>query len=365
MSKKRDYRPLSGHEIAFVKKHYLTIGAKRCAQKFGCEIKKIHKLTKKLGIKHTLASRGRLTSLGHFEAKTHYDIPTAQFLDVKMPEVAYFLGYMWADGYVRKTKSGVYALILAILKKDYLMIKHSLKKLGKWRVYEFTNRTGNVNSNIQTANIPLVKWLLEKDYGQKSFVPPTKILNHIPKELHHYFWRGYMDGDGHFRIRGGVYHFSFSARYDYDWSRHVRCLNSLRIKHHISKTIQDAGRASNVVCSNMKGTYTFGSYLYKNREIDKIGLDRKYNKWLECKKRFEEIEKTNAIVIKQDGKQPLTKDLLLDIIREHSGVIGQKTIALHFRLKGWQVSELTKFLMAKKKITYIGNTSSVRYVALV
>lgn len=361
MSRRTPYSP---HEIDIVREHYPWKGAKVCAFILNCSVGKISKIVQSIGLRRTVEQDNFVRSQSHERPDNKQRVPFAQFLKIEKPEVAYLLGYMWADGYVRFTARKVYMFAMLILERDYLVIKKSLDTLGNWRTYRSINCAGNPAISIQTSNIPLVKWLLDMDYGEKSFVAPSKIVNHIPIALRHYFWRGYFDGDGHFRIGGGLYHFSFTADYTYDWTAHSAFLDSLDIDYKISQRTMKRGRKSDIVCSNMAGTYAFGKYIYTNRETDGIGLDRKYNKWLICKKRVEDIQQTKSVQIKQPSTIPLNDDILLEIIKEYSGAINQRTIAKHYNLKGWQVSEMTQRLCRKKMITFTGNRSSVCYVAL-
>lgn len=357
-------QPILQSEIDYIRVHYPSEGGRACAEALRCKVKRIYGITHKIGLKHTSEEIGLITSRANQRKDEDHDVRFVQFIHLERPEVAYLLGYMWADGYVRRNKARAYIFSLAIVKKDYEVIKDVLDRLGHWRIHSFINAAGTPSVAIQTSNIPLIKWLLEMDYGVKLYVAPTKIVNYISEVLRHYFWRGYMDGDGHFRIGGGLYHFSFTADYLYDWIGHTSLLDTLGIQYKISHRIQKEGRKSDVVCSNMAGTYAFGRYIYANREVDGIGLDRKYNKWLICKKRVEDVQRTEAVVLTQSPAIPLDDKILLDIVREHSGVVNQRTIAKHYGLKGWQVSEMTQRLCKKKLITFIGDTSSVRYVAL-
>ncbi len=288
-------------------------------------------------------------------------IDSDQFINIAKPEIAYFLGYLWADGYVSINARKVFVLIFNIASEDAKEISTIMDSPGEWRIYKGVNKQGTEITNYQTSNPTLIKWLIVHGYDRKSYVSPSKILSVIPKHLQHYWWRGYLDGDGHFRIGGGLYHFSFTGDYVSDWSGHTSLLDELGIRYKVSHRLQKEGRKSDVVCSNIEGTYAFGSYIYRGYDKDGIGLLRKYNKWLECKERYEDQKKTDAIVIDIDPETILDKELLIKILKKYEGMISLRQIAKHFGLKWWQVSEMTKYLRDKGRIEIMGRCSLTRY----
>lgn len=133
-----------------------------------------------------------------------YEVSHNFFENIDSEEKAYWLGFLYADGYVRKTKSGSQLKVkLSIKDLEHLKnFKKSLKSEHKitYGVSQTTSKNGTPSySNLCqiTINSKNVVEHLEKNgcVNNKTFKierPPIK------KELIRHFLRGYYDGDGNF-----------------------------------------------------------------------------------------------------------------------------------------------------------------------
>lgn len=217
-------------------------------------------------------------------SKANNKVDIKQFLNIHKPEVAYFLGFLWADGYLNKNTNEV---SIGIISKDMDILFPTFKKIGIWNKYEYKRKKWQQQTEIKFSNFYIHEFLKNNDYLDKSTKSPEKILSKIPEELKHYFFRGLSDGDGCFYYHNsGIYQFSISGTYNQDWGAFNDLLKYLHVENFkLKQTILKNSKSSAIRITNKKGVILFGNYIYKNYEYDKIGLDRKYEKFKIIKER--------------------------------------------------------------------------------
>jgi len=204
------------------------------------------------------------------------------FTNIHSPEIAYLLGMIWADGYVDKKS---FRIMLSISENDANQIESVVSRTGKWsiRTWQPPGKR-KPQKSFTISNKVIHHFLSENDYQSKSVSSACKILNCIPEQLQHYFWRGYFDGDGCIsnRLRHGGHssQMSLSGSFNQDWTFVSKLFATLNIEMKIQK--QEAKhRYSRVVVYNMNDINTFFEYIYPEKKYDGIGLERKYGKWIE------------------------------------------------------------------------------------
>jgi hypothetical protein len=141
-------------------------------------------------------------------------------------KTAYFLGFLWADGYLYGKEGHYMQAHITMVKDDYDdLVEYFPKDLGKFLSYEQKQKDEKHKSKIyfRLKNPSFAYFLYKNDYKDKSCVSPIKILNKIPESLHKFFWLGYFDGDGCFYAGKNCPSFSVSGNIDQDWS----CLETL------------------------------------------------------------------------------------------------------------------------------------------
>lgn len=106
------------------------------------------------------------------------------FTNITKPEVAYFLGYFYADGSIRGDGK---APALTIQKEDGFEIAPLIHSFGKVSQYEYKKKGKKDIITFKFYSRGLWNFLFEHDYNEKSTRSADKILSKIPKELHHYF----------------------------------------------------------------------------------------------------------------------------------------------------------------------------------
>ena len=204
----------------------------------------------------------------------------SNFINFKTPENVYLLGFLWADGSVAKDRNRI---TFSINIDDGKALKNTFLSTGDWTISENYNVRKNENPLMifRITNHLFREFLIDNDYISKSWFSACKILSKIPEHLQHYWWRGLIDGDGNIhqnciRIHSG---------YNQDWTYIKTLSNKLNLTYRIDKVFtinknkkHEGGSSINFI---KKSSLIFGNYIYKDREKDKIGLDRKFNKFVE------------------------------------------------------------------------------------
>jgi hypothetical protein len=274
-------------EIDFLKENYPTKGGEYCTEKLNRTKSALSKKVRRIGIKVNKETISELNRAGQKKFQDNrpnsdFKVNVEQFLDIKKPEVAYFLGYFWADGYLLTSRN---ELRFEIATEDMDMIKNVMDSLGEWN-YNYRQRDVKYKKSTSavTSNARLTNFMFDNDYHLKSKVSADKILSKIPDNLKHYFFRGLVDGDGCIRVRDGKiigYEITITSTINYDWGFVEELFTKLNLNYKIyRKKHNDGGKSVIIVYS--ENAKTFGDYIYKGYENDKIGLPRKYEKYLKC-----------------------------------------------------------------------------------
>lgn len=202
---------------------------------------------------------------------------------INTPEIAYFLGYFWADGCL-----GERQFSLELIEKDFMSIWPILQKIGfKNHHRRKRNNSQSLQCSIGCGQRKFVDLLFSLDCHNKSINSPTKILNIMPNDLKYYFFRGYIDGDGSICLSGKIRktcRISINSTIDYDWSFMENLAKELNITKFCTerKTRKNKTHKYSVITFGSKDSILkLGNYIYQNYDIDRIGLTRKYNKFLE------------------------------------------------------------------------------------
>lgn len=146
---------------------------------------------------------------GHNRISVNY-----KFFKTWTPEMAYILGYIFADGAIEDVQKSSRACYLAILSKDLTTLEsiknvmdsqHELyKRLPKLNKYT----DGKEYMSSETFVLRIGSKIIYNDL-LKLGVTPRKSLTipfpKTPKEFFFYFLRGYFDGDGCIHLKNKKY----------------------------------------------------------------------------------------------------------------------------------------------------------------
>jgi len=269
--------------------NYPILGSKGCINQLGRSKKAITARCNLLGLRLVSSIKSVLMSKPASECNVNPD----SFYDIQDKEIAYFLGFMWADGYLNASKNGSNHLItIKILEDDMVKLKPIFDNVGKWNYYVRTHdNAGWRNTETMTTNNKrLFDFLVDNGYDEKSVASPDKILSKIPDDLKSYFFLGLSDGDGCFYYykpkTGSIQRqFTITSSYEQDWSYMVKLCDDMGIKYKIKLSSGVNPKTGNVNSSsqfrvtNRVGIQKLGGYLYKSFDVDGIGLPRKYDKY--------------------------------------------------------------------------------------
>lgn len=269
-------------ELNFLKLNYPKYGVNYCVNKLGYTKSKIQNKTHELKIK--LLSTIKSTILS--KPTTKCNINPDLFYNINSKEISYLLGLIWADGFLNPSKNGKnHNLGFTMVKEDIDVIKPVLNTIGIWNYYERKQivDTWKPSINVVTNNKRIFNYLVDHDYNKKSYISADKILDKIPDELKHYFYRGLIDGDGcfyYYKPKKGstLRQFALTSTYEQDWSYFEELCVKLGINYNIKRIKKVKSSSSVIRITNKDGINKLGDYIYNNFEKDGIGLNRKYNK---------------------------------------------------------------------------------------
>lgn len=221
-----------------------------------------------------------------------------EFVELITPSISYSLGFLWGDGHLMTYKMknhNIYYPYFSTHSKDWQEIYNTISLFngkGGWKIrnikpslcvdkrYIIHKNNEGKSAILYDKKIGELLFLL--DYTYKSTKSPSKVLDIIPKELHHYFWRGLIDADGCFYINNkSANYFSICSSINQDWSCAINMFKELNIKRYKINIIDtEYSKSSTLTIRNSEEIKILGNYIYKGMEDDNIGLRRKYDKFL-------------------------------------------------------------------------------------
>jgi len=208
-------------------------------------------------------------------------------------ESSYILGLLWADGHVNPKTNEIR---ISALSKDIITYLPIFQKTGIW--LDFWNnkkqktRNNKPQGTLTCSNKNLKKFLTECNYTPHN-TNSTNIVSVIPKCLQHYWYRGFVDGDGCWTysktsrtLPSGKLNTFYNRKFtitgpkEQDWNFFETLLKKLNINYKINR-YRKSNKYSHLTVTGKENFLKLGNYLYKTFEKDKIGLPRKYCKWKE------------------------------------------------------------------------------------
>lgn len=171
----------------------------------------------KIGMKLNISDwtvRNRLVKAGiTIRPNRKYFFDENTFKDIDSEWKAYFLGFMFADGCIRK--DGNIAKI-SISKKDEEIIEYFAKKLGRDKIKITVDKPKKYKNrnNGEKINLLLCSKKLCSDLMNKGCTPQKSLTldwpKNVPEHLINHFIRGYFDGDGSISKNGKSVSFNCS-----------------------------------------------------------------------------------------------------------------------------------------------------------
>ena len=263
-----------------IRDNYSDFGPKYCGKLIGKHPEAVGAKARRMGIQ----------KVGHRKHPTMQKINPEQFWSITKPEIAYFLGYFWADGniiYQKIRTSNSYAICMEIASEDANDIMPIMNNIGQWAINSRKRQKNwKETTTFSTNSKDIFEFMFAHDYKTKSFSEPTKILEKIPESLKPYWWRGYFDGDGSLYIseKGRSKCLQFSSTFNYKWIETIKLFKELLIDNQsIFEAESKLGHKSSKISLFSKDSiHKLISYLRKSN----LGLKRKTLKMEEFYKRF-------------------------------------------------------------------------------
>lgn len=238
-------RYFTSNEIDFLKENFVQHGHEYCAEKLGRNAPYVAKKAYALGLKRKSSEQWKID-------KSNPQVNMKPFYNVTEPSIVYILGFIWADGYVSKKKNRI---AIAIQNKDGRDLKELFLRYIPFHLHMEKKKFQHM---FYLNDFRLHEFLVDNDYLVKSVASPTKILSHIPKHLHHYFFRGFFDGDG--CLTNNKNHcLSFTGSYEQDWIDITKMIINLTDSY--PKTIRRI---------NDKGHKNSFIYIYEKEKVKKV-----------------------------------------------------------------------------------------------
>lgn len=277
----------SKEEIDFLINNSNIIGTIKCAELLNKSVSSITNKLSRLNI-HACKYPKTGINVNKISFKDHWKDLNLDFKTQEYPkELAYFLGYFWADGYINKYES----LVLEITEEDCISLKSIFSRLATFSIYKRNreNRKPQASFYIVSKNNALK--LKELGKYSNSIESHEKILNFIPIKYHKYFIRGLIDGDGCYYINkeDNLCQLSISNSLDFDWSYLIDYFNKLGINFQYKKSICKSGNSSQIRCTNRRNIKKLIDWLYSDNDL--IWLQRKYDKAVDIIKWAKEWKK--------------------------------------------------------------------------
>lgn len=233
-----------------------------------------------------LSERNIKTTVGNHYRKYFHDFNFFETIDTE--EKAYWLGFMYADGYIvnneEKYGEDAFGLTLAEDSLDSIeKFKTSLKATNPIR-YDDSKHIGQKQVKLVCCSQKTVNDLIDKGVlKQKSLVlkPPTK----VPLELIHHFIRGFFDGDGSL------------TKYEHKNSTYISFGINFTTTYSMAQWLQNIFQMGNVFPEKRRQAtwyYSVGGnqqvlkichYMYDDATI---WMDRKYNRYKELLVKYDE-----------------------------------------------------------------------------
>lgn len=279
----------SESEREFLRVNYPIYGSRQCALKLNRTSTSVN----------LFCSRNKIRCHIKYIQPEKRSINPNIFLNIDKEETAYFLGVLWGDGSVSKNPK-LYHVAVQWKEEDAKEIYPKLLSLGKLgicsmvrkRIYKNEEKTF-LHCCIYFCNKPVHNMLVKYDFLNKSTVAPKKILEKIPAKYHHDFWRGYFDADGCMYVseKNKRYTLTFCGSYEQNWSETIKLFKKIGVKKiqlwsHRSKD----GSYSKIAVQRISDIQIVGNYLYKNFKEKKLGLQRKYEKFMLFQKLIRDVD---------------------------------------------------------------------------
>lgn len=230
-------------------------------------------------LQRTLKERGLMRS--NRENSRKYSVNESYFETIDTEEKAYWLGFIYADGYVSNTRNDYnIGISLGIKDKAHLeKFKKAIQSTHPIGVYDGNNYgVGTKYCRLRFASKTMYTHLTEKGvFESKSLTLKFPSEDIVPKDLVPHFIRGYFDGDGSFAYSGkrdDTYNVKIMGTREFltEVANHIQCELKLYKRH------ADTKNNYSLEIHARQSVVDFGKYIYNGANIY---MERKLLRYLE------------------------------------------------------------------------------------
>lgn len=239
-----------------------------------------------------LKAKLQIPSLSNIKFPINEDL----FEKMEDKESWYFLGLLFADGNIYKDKiHNCTSISIKLKESDKAILEKFSEKIyqNKKDLYFDKSKNPNHSNNYCvsfTSNVVANRLINLGMIPKKSLVLKFPIIE--DDEFFRYFLRGYSDGDGciYVPINSGRPYASFLGTLDFCNGVQNRLFSILNIKGTIIKKVN----VFKFNFQNRNHVLIYLNWLYKDFENDgRLGLERKYNKYLQIKEFYNQLDIKN------------------------------------------------------------------------
>ena len=233
----------------------------------------ISKILKKNNIK---VRNNKINSRKYYHNENFFEV-------IDTEEKAYWLGFIYADGYITINKGQYnFGISLSINDKEHLeKFKKSLNATNPINTYNGNGYTNNEYCRLLITSEKTVKDLIDKGVVlRKTNVLTFPSEQQVPKHLIHHFIRGYFDGDGCITssMSNGYERYEVKFVGTYNMLDKINNIINDNCNIKISKLFKrkEYQEVFSLQYSSNKRSKVLYNYMYKNATIY---LQRKFNKF--------------------------------------------------------------------------------------
>ena len=159
----------------------------------------------------------------------------------------YYLGFLWSDGFVERTRVGI-----EILEDDAETIVDNICEIDFLKICTTRrHREGRrPQMRIYFCNTKIYDSYFSKYFINKSLNSPIELIKSIPDNLKRYFYLGLIDGDGcfYFNERNKIRQFYVTSSFEQDWSHMTNLFNEINVtQYEIRKVENKNGNKSSYI----------------------------------------------------------------------------------------------------------------------
>ena len=227
------------------------------------------KLSKKLKEDGIIIRDPNKNSISNGKAKRFKEVDESIFETIDTEEKAYWLGFLYADGYVNERQ-----IELTLKAKD-------LEHIQKFQAFMHSKHKISYRKDTNAYRITICSPKIASDLSKlgccqaKSLILTFPSADQVPKHLVHHFMRGYFDGDGCIAYGQGQYRLSILGTSDFLDKYEDYILNILNRTNRNKRRYN--GQALSIQYAGTEQVYKIYNFLYQDATVY---LERKYNKFL-------------------------------------------------------------------------------------